>query len=150
MKNPAKEYLEELGFLRRAISSIERRIAELDDKNTSLSSVRYDKLNVQTSYRNQLEDGVIRKVDEENSKRLENLKRRFEIKQEIVMLQISTMEKPLHKKILLLRYVDEMPISRIALNLHYSRDTIANEHGKALQEFRAKYLSDTEETGDEP
>lgn len=140
MKNPAKEYLESLGSLKRTIESIEERIRELDSRNTSVPGVRYDKLGVQVSPENRLEANVIAKVDLETSERLAKLKRRFELQYEIIILQLQAMDKPLHRDILLLRYVRGKEFDRIAYELHYSRDTIVNEHGKALQEFRIKFL----------
>lgn len=142
MRNPAKEYLEELSVLKLQIKSLEKEIKAIDERNTSVKAIVYDKLNVQTPYVNSLEEGVIEKIDIENSGRLEWLKQRYEVKKALILLQISAMEKPLHKKILLLKYDEGKSLHAIARELNYSKETIANEHGKALQEFKKKYFKE--------
>ena len=140
MKNPAKEYLEELGTLKRSISIIEKRIREIDAKNTSLSALRYDKPTVQTSYENSQENGIIRKIDLENDEKLLSIKKRFQIKFELILLQINSIDTPLYKQILLMRYVEDKRLRDIAYELNYEEKYILNAHGRALQEFREKFL----------
>ena len=135
-----KEYLSQLRRLRSMAQRLDEEIAALDATMTSVKAISYDKVNVQTTPENKLEQDIVRK--DELMRKLEDLRDEYIERYMTIHKQIDELQSMgLYKDILLLRYVDGKPFWKIAEELNYDLKYITNCHGKALKEFGEQYLS---------
>lgn len=134
-----KEYLSQLRRLRSMAHRIDEEIKALDATMTSVKAIRYDKVNVQSSPTNQMEEEIVRK--DELKQKLKDLRDEYYDRYIIICHQIQNMHAiGLYKDILTLRYVDGKGFRKIADELGYSFEYIANSHGKALKQFAEQWL----------
>ena len=136
----AKEYLSQLRYLRSKSHRIREEISTIESSMLSVSGVRYDKPNIQSSPENTMEAEIIRLEDAKQKLEAELWK--YVETYTTIVQQIRELHAiGLHKDILFMRYVDGMPFWKIADELHYDQKYIANRHGIALQEFQKQYLT---------
>lgn len=136
----AKEYLSQIGCLRR---KIKHKQAELEEAKQSIGIAgAHDGKRVQTSLcgssGDQAGNQAIRIVSLE-----EKLERQIaeytELKDRIVD-QIHSLDDSIDIDILYLRYVqEERHFEKISCDLGYSYQYIVNRHGEALKRFEAKF-----------
>ena len=134
----AREYLMQLQYLRLAIGTVEEQIETVRHTMTQLSAIRYDKEHVQQTPDDIMLNCIIRieAVEEKYLKLLDQYNERYAI----ALQRIEGLENDLHQKVLLLRYVNGMPLYKVAVRLGYSFDWIRHVHQDALREFQDKYL----------
>ena len=134
-----KEYLSQLRRLRSMALRIGEEIKALEATMTSVKAINYDKVNVQASPENRLEQDIVRK--DELLQKLRDLQKDYVEQYTTIHEQINGLHSiGLYKDILYLRYVDGKGFRKIAEELNYSFEYIANCHGKALKEFAQQYL----------
>ena len=135
----AKEYLSQLKHMKAKERRIDEEIWQIDATISSAPAIRYDKLNVQTSPENRLEEAIIRMEAAKIS--LYNLKAEYAERKAVIIKQIEALDTDLFREILLLRYVDGKAFWKISDELGYSYKYITNSHGNALREFETRWLS---------
>ena len=140
----AKAYLNQYHKLRRTLSSLERRVEELEVKAQGVGAIRYDKDKVQTSPANQLEADAFRLIEVREEYRqvlLEYAEVALTIER-----QVKQIEPDLYNRILHMRYIEtdpggyQMSLRRISWKLHKNYNYICNQHGAALIAFAEKFL----------
>lgn len=138
--NKAKKYLSEINKLKRASEVLEERIEVLSLKVSSLRGIAYDKDRVEGGKVSGIDDTIIALT--EAQKEYQEIVTRYHEAVRIRTEQITAMDNPAYSQILLLRYVEErpMPLYEIAEELHYTHQYVKEMHGKALEEFRRRYL----------
>ena len=134
----ARKYLQQLQALKEDIKRTEDKIKELDAKLASPGALRYDKVRVQSSPVNQMEEGVIGKA--QVLERLEKLKDRYISQYVTIMQQIDGMENQTFRRALKYVYVDGMTIRKAAKKLKYSEDWTYHILARAREAFGKKYL----------
>lgn len=135
----AKQYLNQVPFLRSAIRRVEAQIEELRERAMSVGGVRYDKLNVQTSPSNDALANYAASLERAEQKARE-LVADYHETYLTIQEQIGMVQTELYRQVLVMRYLDGMNLERIADRLGYSDDWIRHVHGYALQEFSRMVL----------
>ena len=128
----AKQYLSQLRALKEDIRRIEARIFEKETVIQSPGTVRYDKLNVQTSPENQFENQIVQ-ITMAKEKLLEK-RVEYETMYLRIMNQIDSL-KPNHRRVLKYYYVDGKRVNEICRLMHYSRDRMYHVLSDARREF---------------
>ncbi len=141
----AKEYLSEIGNLRRRADVIRKRIADLNEDMTTIGAIEYDRDRVQTSPANRQEDKVIKIVDIKTQYE-DELAQCYELEKEIIE-RINKLSKQIYVDILIRRFVELKPNNQmhtlgwIADEMGYSEDWIKHQYGLALTEFEGLWLN---------
>ena len=141
----AKEYLSEIGNLRRRADVIRKRIADLNEDMTTIGAIEYDRDRVQTSPTNRQEDKVIKIVDIKTQYE-DELAQCYELEKEIIE-RINKLSKQIYVDILIRRFVELKPNNQmhtlgwIADEMGYSEDWIKHQYGLALTEFEGLWLN---------
>lgn len=133
----ARDYLSQLSSLKEDIRRTEERIREVNALLTSPGAVRYDKVNVQTSPENIMENTIVRKIAA--VQKLEDLKSAYQEKYIRIMTQIDGIEDVKLRRILKYRYVDGKSVSYISRHMHYSIDWTWKLLSLAHKAFEIKY-----------
>lgn len=140
----AKEYLTKIQTYRRIMQAYADRIEELSHDASGLKAIVYDKDRVQTSPQDHME-AVFVKIDREAEK-YAKARARYEREVRKRMAQIEQMDKPEHAELLRWRYVEvkrngePYNLFEVAKKMHMSFDWVRHLHGKALEEFKKKFL----------
>ena len=137
--NDAKRYLLQLRTLDHRISSLQEELERRRARMTSIS-IRYDKLNVQSSgsadpmadYVASV-DGLLRKIAE--------IQREYSQKRGIIENQVMRLgeQNATYSVILALRYISNKTWFQIADQLGLTYDTVVAYHGRALRLFEETY-----------
>ena len=132
----AKQYLRKMFYFYRTIIAKQKQIEELRLLAESTGAIRYDKDRVITSLPQAAgyEDKVAALVDMEH-KLLEDIQELTEMYNEGWKL-IDSLEDPMDRLILVMRYINHMRWEEIALELNYSVDHIYYRHRHALKKIR--------------
>ena len=132
----AKQYLRKMFYFYRTIIAKQKQIEELRLLAESTGAIRYDKDRVITSLPQAAgyEDKVAALVDMEH-KLLEDIQELTEMYNEGWKL-IDSLEDPMDRLILVMRYINHMRWEEIALELNYSVDRIYYRHRHALKKIR--------------
>lgn len=132
----AKQYLRKMFYFHRTIIAKQKQIEELRLLAESTGAIRYDKDRVITSLPQAAgyEDKVAALVDMEH-KLLEDIQELTEMYNEGWKL-IDSLEDPVDRLILVMRYINHMRWEEIALELNYSVDHIYYRHRHALKKIR--------------
>lgn len=133
----AKRYLSQALFLRSMIRRVEEQIEEIRTRAASVGGIRYDKINVQSTPQNTMEQFIIQ-LEKAEKKQLEVLSEYYSTYANI-QSQIATISPEVYRQILTLRYLDGMKLERIADLLGYSDVYVRKLHGRALQTFDRQY-----------
>lgn len=133
----AKRYLSQALFLRLMIRRCEEQLGEIRSRAESVGGINYDKISVQSSPHNVMENFVIQLERAEN-KQLELLSEYYSTYANI-QAQINAIEPEIYRQILAFRYLDGMKLERIADILSYSDVYVRKLHGRALQAFDRLY-----------
>ena len=132
----AKQYLRKMFYFHRTIIAKQKQIEELRLLAESTGAIRYDKDRVITSLPQAAgyEDKVAALVDMEH-KLLEDIQELTEMYNEGWKM-IDSLEDPVDRLILVMRYINHMRCEEIALELNYSVDHIYYRHRHALKKIR--------------
>lgn len=132
----AKQYLRKMFYFHRTIIAKQKQIEELRLLAESTGAIRYDKDRVITSLPQAAgyEDKVAALVDMEH-KLLEDIQELTEMYNEGWKM-IDSLEDPVDRLILVMRYINHMRWEEIALELNYSVDHIYYRHRHALKKIR--------------
>ena len=132
----AKQYLRKMFYFHRTIIAKQKQIEELRLLAESTGAIRYDKDRVITSLPQAVgyEDKVAALVDMEH-KLLEDIQELTEMYNEGWKM-IDSLEDPVDRLILVMRYINHMRWEEIALELNYSVDHIYYRHRHALKKIR--------------
>ena len=133
----AKRYLSQALFLRSMIRRCEEQIEEIRTRATSVGGIRYDKISVQSTPQNAMEQFVIQ-LEKAEKKQLEVLGEYYSTYANI-QAQIAAISPEIYRQILTLRYLDGMKLERIADLLGYSDVYVRKLHGRSLQAFDRQY-----------
>lgn len=135
----AKEYLQQLPYFRQMIRRTENQIAEIRALAESTGAIRYDKVRVQTSPVDTLAEYAAR-LEEVEQDAL-RIKARYYVIYNTIQQQIDAVLPDKYRVILAMRYLDGLPLRKIANELSYTYEYTINLHGKALQQFAKMYLA---------
>ena len=155
----AKDYLSSVIIFDRRIRHKERDIdilkAKLEELLTAaagVQAIRYDVDKVTSSGTNTIEDTMIKVADameqlelelQELSDIIQNYQQsRTEIIEQIEHLDDDN-DRKTYSELLYRRYVNDMTLEEIAVEMNYSYPYIKHAHGWALSKFQKKYLNDT-------
>lgn len=132
----AKQYLRKMFYFHRTIIAKQKQIEELRLLAESTGAIRYDKDRVITSLPQAAgyEDKVAALVDMEH-KLLKDIQELTEMYNEGWKM-IDSLEDPVDRLILVMRYINHMRWEEIALELNYSVDHIYYRHRHALKKIR--------------
>ena len=132
----AKQYLRKMFYFQKTIIAKQKQIEELRLLAESTGAIRYDKDRVITSLPQAAgyEDKVAALVDMEH-KLLEDIQELTEMYNEGWKM-IDSLEDPVDRLILVMRYINHMRWEEIALELNYSVDHIYYRHRHALKKIR--------------
>lgn len=136
----AKEYLRQLGWLRRKIDSAEQQLEEMRKDRSYIKAGSGGEVKVQTS-----SSGTsaalteIERIVDMEAKLAVDIEHYHSLKRTIVS-QIDQLSDDRHREILLLRYVEGMSLDEVADEMGYSYDWVQHMHGYALLEFQKNYL----------
>ena len=132
----AKQYLRKMFYFHRTIIAKQKQIEELRLLAESTGAIRYDKDRVITSLPQAAgyEDKIAALVDMEH-KLLEDIQELTEMYNEGWKM-IDSLEDPMDRLILVMRYINHMRWEEIALELNYSVDHIYYRHRHALKKIR--------------
>lgn len=132
----AKQYLRKMFYFHRTIIAKQKQIEELRLLAESTGAIRYDKDRVITSLPQAAgyEDKVAALVDMEH-KLLEDIQELTKMYNEGWKM-IDSLEDPVDRLILVMRYINHMRWEEIALELNYSVDHIYYRHRHALKKIR--------------
>lgn len=144
LMNKAKRYLLEIRTLKRTADVLEEQVEMLRIQASQIRGIRYDKTRVQSSASRGIDDIVIEL--RECEKKYEESIARYHAAVQTRTDQIMQLEKPEHVQVLLLRYVQGKHLDAIAEELHYSYQWVREMHGKALEEFRKRFLKQPTKT----
>lgn len=134
----ANTYLQRAVFLKKLIDDCDEKILEIRTVMESAGAIRYDKLNVQVTPEDPILANIARLdalITKANMLRLEYYGLFFEIQH-----RINTIENPLQRDILRLRYLECMPFDQISEELGYSLDYVYSVHSQALRNFEKRYF----------
>lgn len=81
----------------------------------------------------------VAKKCERMAKEVEQIIRRYTVTQNNILSMIQGMKKPVHRKVLFLRYVEGKSVQKIAQEMSYSEDYIKKLHKAALSAFEKQY-----------
>lgn len=132
-----KQYLMQAIVLKQMIDRTEQKIFEIRNKMQGLGSMRYDKVNVQSSPEDKMASYIDKIIDVE-SKELVLLNAYYTTYTQI-RSQIIGMDNVLYQQVLGYRYLDGLSLVETANRMNYSYDYIRELHGRALQEFGKIY-----------
>lgn len=137
----AKQYLSQALFLRSMIRRTEEQLEEIRSRASSAGAIRYDKLNVQTSPKNDVFANYVASLEraEETSLRLIS---EYYSTYATIQTQINAIKPELFQQVLAMRYLDGMKLERIADRLSYSDVYIRKVHGQALFAFDKMFLKE--------
>lgn len=138
-----QEYLSQALWLRGMIARQQEQIEMLRTSAESVRPINYDKLNVQSSPDpDALANYMIRL--EEAEKTAAQLLVQYQEAYNVIQSQIAEVEgaSGLYREVLSLRWLDGVPLPRIAIRLNYAPQYIRSVHSNALQVFRKKFLED--------
>lgn len=132
----AKQYLRKMFYFHRTIIAKQKQIEELRLLAESTGAIRYDKDRVITSLPQAAgyEDKVAALVDMEH-KLLEDIEELTGMYNEGWKM-IDSLEDPVDRLILVMRYINHMRWEEIALELNYSVDHIYYRHRHALKKIK--------------
>lgn len=136
----AKEYLMSLKHIEVRIRNMSEELQRYNDIATNISA-RMDGERVQTSLSgDKLSMAVAKIVDLEKEiyDEIEHLK----IVRRDIIDKISTVENPMYRDVLYMRYVNHLTFEQIAVNLDKSWRHIIRVHGYALKNFSKKIKKD--------
>lgn len=142
-----QEYLSQALWLRGMIARQQEQIEMLRTSAESVRPINYDKLNVQTSPDpDALANYMIRL--EEAEKTAVKLLVQYQDAYNVIRSQISEVEggSGLYREVLTLRWLDGVPLPRIAVRLNYAPQYIRQVHSNALKIFRRMFLEDDTES----
>lgn len=132
-----KQYLMQAIVLKQMIDRTEAKIFEIRSKMQGLGSMRYDKVNVQSSPEDKMASYIDRIVEFEKNEH--ELLKYYTLAYHRIQTQIDGMERPIYRQILAYRYLDGLSITEIAEKMSYDRKYISDLHGYALREFGDQY-----------
>lgn len=135
----AKQYLNQALFLRSMIRRTELQIEEIRARAASAGGIRYDKLNVQTSPRNDAMANFVAQLERAERTSLKLMSDYYST-YATIQAQINAVAPEVYSQILALRYLDGMKLERIADRLNYSDAYVRKLHGRALQTFDRLFL----------
>lgn len=132
----AKEYLLQISAGKARIRRIEENIHRIEVDLTHAKGIRYDTVRVQTSP----ESVMDRQIAELQELRRKWLTEKTALNRKIMQIQkkIEKLE-PRYSELLYRRYVEGLPLWKIADKMGYSDDRIRHIHGEALTAFERKY-----------
>jgi len=131
----AKEYLSRIGAMKAEISRIEQNIRQLEAALQGAKAIRYDTVRVQSAPENAMERNIAE---------LEELKAKWISKKTALIREIAETEEkigklePKYAELLYRRYVEGLPLWKIAAKMGYSDEYTRKMHGRALTEFELK------------
>lgn len=137
----AKEYLRQLGWLRRKVDNAEHQLEEMRKDRSYVKAAGGGEVKVQTSSSGTSAalTETERIVDME-AKLAVDIERYHSLKRKIVS-QIDQLLDDRYREILLLRYVEGMSLNEVAEEMRYSYDYVQHMHGFALLEFQKTHKS---------
>jgi len=140
----AKEYLSQIMDYDRQVRFYARQIEELKSMMYSVRGLSYDKDKVQTSAADDQMLKLIAQADNLTGKWQKEMDALMQAKARI-MFEISLIERPSYKWLLMYRYVDGMKWSQVAAAMDASdMRELFRMHGRALKAFE-KVWDKTEE-----
>ena len=132
----AKQYLRSMFYTQLSIEKKEQKIRELQELAESTGAIRYDKDRVVNSVAKgaAYEDKAIRVVDMQNRllDDIVELADMFETGCRI----INSLDDPIDRLILEMRYINHMKFTDIAFEMQYSVEAIYYRHRKALNTLK--------------
>lgn len=133
----AKEYLKNIRHWRGRMESYSQRIEALRTKVTGMQAISYDKVRVQTSPQNQMDEIIAQIFDIE----LRYARMLLNYHEQILQCDkmIAGMDDARHEQVLTMRYIDGLSWEKIAEQTGYSYRNVTRLHGKALAAFERKY-----------
>ena len=133
--NDAKRYLSQLRVLSIRIEKAEDEIERKRTKMTSIT-IRYDKLNVQTSSAADPMAEYAASVDE-LFRQISKMQRDYNQLRAVIEKQIEELSarNDRYALILAMKYVNNQSWNRIADQMYLTRETVIKYHGKALNMF---------------
>lgn len=135
----AKRYLMQVRWIDDDIKRTEEDIQELETMAQGVKGIAYDRDKVQTSLSDCMSNAVV-KILEKKAQLVEEDIRLIELRS-LIRSQISNMPDPIHRQILFRYYLSCNSFEKIASDMNYSYQYIINAHGRALQAFQRRYLS---------
>lgn len=134
-----KEYLLQAATISRQIKRTQEKIEEIETIMQNVRAIRYDKISVQSSPpEDRLADEYIR-LEAAKELMIQQAADYFTI-YHTIEAQINQTQNDLHRKILAMRYLDEIQLERIAEILSLAPKYVQNQHGMALQDFGRRFL----------
>lgn len=132
-----KQYLMQAVVLKQMIDRTELKITEIRSKMQGLGSMRYDKLNVQSSPEDRMATYIDQIIDVERRELV--LLNAYYTTYAQIRSQIDGMNNLLYQQVLGYRYLDGLSLVETANKMNYSYDYVRELHGRALQEFGKRY-----------
>lgn len=134
-----KEYLLQVQDLKRRVRNAQDKVREIETMMQSVRAIQYDKISVQQSPAGDRLAADMIRLEAAREMMIQQAADYYTILQTIEG-QIITMDPPLFRDILSLRYLSGHSLQQVARLLKYSDKYILNEHGKALAEFGRRFL----------
>lgn len=135
----AKEYLSQVSKLDAWIHIKQRQVEDLREKLTATGGTDYSRDRVKSSLpADPLADRIAEYVALED-KLNKQIDRYIDLRDRITC-QINALEDTRYIRLLSMRYLDGMPLVKIAESMSYDYKWLCVMHGKALQAFEKKYL----------
>lgn len=130
-----KEYLRKVELMDAKINQKQSQLDELREKVRAIGGMDYTKDRVQTSHKNNAQEGLILKCIEMEEEINKNIDDYIDFKNAIIK-EINTLSDVRYIKILFKRYIEYKSLYRIAQEMEYSYDHIRRLHGHALENLK--------------
>ena len=115
------------------IEEIDAKIKELRSRMESVGAIRYDKIRVQSSPKDPMEENMQMLLDAEAE--LLALEARLSADHVEIQKKILMLDNELYQTILTKRYLSGKPLPKVAEEINYSENWTWKLHGRALKAF---------------
>lgn len=133
-----QQYLQQIKVLDTKIKQKQEQYKRLEERASSPSGIRYDKVVTQTSKTgDRLEKLVLQYVN--LGKEIEEEILKFELTKQAIINQIQSLNEDRYINVLFKRYVEYKSYELIAVEMSYSFDYVKELHRNALNFFKEKY-----------
>lgn len=134
----AKAYLQQIRLYRNRIEVKKKEAAGLQESISFLKGIDYSGDRVQTSPQDRMSEDVARLLDLE--KEISTLIEQYHYEVDKRINQIHQLKNETYEKILVMRYIEDIPLDEIAKRIPYSYYWACHIHGEALKEFSERFL----------
>lgn len=135
----AKEYLGQIAACEKKEKLLKQQIEEMRAKAEGMRGISYDKLKIQASAVNRMEEDIAAIID--LTEDLHKLKHTLSQKKRAIINQIMMMPLSDDSQVLYLTHVKHYSLKKISFMIGYSYDHTRRIHSRALKNFERVYKS---------